>query len=678
MKSTLFSSILSNFILLLLLTGAGRATACGPYYPIIPTPEFFATSLRLISDDDKQENLRLWQVQTSMRIPLRDIEEAIYTHSLDEVENNLGYYSDQKSENAFYSYINNTNDYETREFVLLAKEMEERWRDQRSPWYYPRTRNYYSEPPEFQDIIERCREYSGTRLRDRYGLQGVRALFASHAFEDCIAYYDSVFAPIADDNLLKRMARRYVGGCWSRLGDDRRADSIFAAGGDLLSLSVDDPLAYMAEHNPTAPQLLAYARSQATDSAHLAQFVPIAESLIADRRVKDKGDWEFLLAYFYKEYAGDAKRSDKILHSALKHTFADKELSDLARAYNMKSESYNLYSPKVLADLKWFESKCDLVSPDFNDWARRLKNIIYTNWVPRLWKQGDYGNSIMLCAYADAIDDFWGYVDYGSLSFQMMGSVTSGQLAGIYNHIMQDAPLQNFVRRKIRTDSNYYNELIGTLALREEKYSRAVTYLSKVSLDYQRSMNIYICQYLGRDPFSHYSSRWFISDGDYEYDEMACLHPAANQDNAKLNFARQMLRYKYEMNNAPTADGRGMARLMYAIGRFNSFEECWALTQYWRGEYVGRFIPNMDFYHDNFGETNYAFLYNYRETVGHKATEVAYETEVKAALATMQSPDVRARAEYILGNLATVVKRYPDTPTAMMVKTSCDNWESWL
>ncbi len=44
----------------------------------------------------------------------------------------------------------------------------------------------------------------------------------------------------------------------------------------------------------------------------------------------------------------------------------------------------------------------------------------------------------------------------------------------------------------------------------------------------------------------------------------------------------------------------------------------------------------------------------------------------------LTTDEARAKANYILGNLATVVKHYNNTSTARFIKTSCDNWKSWL
>lgn len=140
-----------------------------------------------------------------------------------------------------------------------------------------------------------------------------------------------------------------------------------------------------------------------------------------------------------------------------------------------------------------------------------------------------------------------------------------------------------------------------------------------------------------------------------------------------------MLELQNQMKYGKTADERGMARLRYAIGRRNSFEECWAITQYWRGEYVGLFEPRLDYWPNYQIVKNYdKILYDYTKTIGSEITEGIYEAEIKKAMAIIQSNEVKAEAEYILGNLKTVVKHYSNTVAAQHIKTSCDNWQEWL
>lgn len=716
MKSKKFFQFLSSLILLTIC--AVESHACGPYNPIIPTPEFFGLTVphKNMSEYEREENLRLWQSMTSERIPLDDIEEVVYRDSWSSFYDYTGY-KPLKTDNLFYIYLKNSCDSEITDLLGIAKTLEKRWRDIRSPWYYPRKHDHTGDSGDFHDIIEQCKAYDGERLKDRYALQVTRALFASRDYASCIEYSDSAFAYIPDSNLMKRMAQRYAAGCWSRLGDADRADSIFAKAGDIWSLSVDDPVKYMASRNPDAPQLIDYIRSNATDTLFMQGIQPIVNRLLKNDKVLCRGDWNFVMAYIDNEFNKNSSAARQHIHKALKQKFSSEELESLARVYKMKIDAQVGDLSNLLTNLKWLERKTDILNPDAEEWIRRCRNIIYVDWVPMLWDKKDYSTAILLCAYADNLapseqwheawknvgwhvywsptqvlnvsdmresEEYANHIDYGSLSFQMMGSLSSAQLASTYNRILADTPLYIFLRSKARTDKDYYNELIGTLALREENYNRAVTYLSKVSHHYIKTMNIDKGGFLCRNPFSPYPSRWKVWTPTYdgaepwEYENQAMSHTIRSNPNAKLDFARKMQEYKRLMMYGNTSDERGLARMMYAIGRRNSFEECWALTQYWRGGCTGIFEPDLQYWEDDFAQKRYAFLYDYEETIGHKATEKKYNEELNAALAMLVTDEAKAKAQYTLNNLRTIVKYYGDTSIGKYVKTTCDNWESWL
>lgn len=712
MKSMICSRLAVNILMMTVATIP--AMACGPYYPIIPTPEFFESpsDYKSMAAYEKEENLRLWQSLTSERIPLSDIEEAVYETSSDDFYDYTGY-RQKPTDNLFFIYLNNSRNAELGDLLRTAKRMEEKWHSIRSPWYYPSDRDANCETGDFHDIIEVCKAYNGTRLKDRYGLQAVRAYFASRDYSGCIQYYDSFFNSIPDDNLMKRMAGRYVAGCWSRLGDTQRADSLFAVSGDIWSISNPNPVEYMARYNPSAPQLMSYIRNQASDTAFMKETAILAKKILADKRVKDKGDWNFLMAYVNNEYSNNRKTAAAQIRQALSQEFSSAELADLARAYKMKIDAQCGNRNSLLADLKWIEGKADVLNPEAHEWVRRLRNVIYAEWIPYLWRKKEYHTAILLCSYADKFspDDLWheawenvgwhvyfrptvslthqemresevyaNHLDYSCLSFQLMGSLTSTQLAVAYKKIMSDTPLFSHLRTKARTDVDYYNELIGTLSIREENFDRAVKYLSKVSHHYQRTMNIYKEQYLTRDPFSPYPKRWTKSEySDWEWEcQTSPRNVSHSQLDAKLQFAQQMKKYKNTMKRGKNNDERAMARLMYAIGRRNSLEECWALTQYWRGECTGIFEPALQYWEDDFPEKHYAFLYDYETTIGHKTTEREYQEEIDAAMSMFITDEARAKAEYHMRNLITIVKLYGNTTTAQHVKTSCDNWRDWL
>lgn len=688
------------------------ALACGPFALTIPYPEYFTLrTLPSMASYEIDENLRLWQQLTSDRIPLEDIRQAVYNDSYNMFRNRVCW-SDYEG-NKFYIYLNNSGDHEIKNLLSVAKSLEEGRAKCNSPWYYPSSRDVSAETGDFSYILELC-DLNDERLRDRYGLQGVRALFASRCYAECIEYYDSVFAGIPDSNLMKRMAGRYVAGCWNRLDNTERADTLFALAGDIVSISADDPVAFAAALNPDAPQLMDYVRFTATDSASLADVIPVAKRLAANPALKCRGDWEYLLAYFYHKYAGDTREALRYMRSALRHEFSKPELADLARSYSMKINAQTGDASSLLADLKWIEGKCDVLSRDRDEWYRRLRNVVYADLVPCYLKRRDFTTAVMLCAFADNIEDIntriyswegdrttWSSgvlfslqemrasekmrntLDYATLSFQIMGSLSSDELIKVYSRMKSSSPLYNYLRTKMRTDSDFYCELIGTLALREENYDRAVKWFAKVSPAYMRTMNVYKCGYLDRDPFSWYPTRWeTIQYPDRSHDSEKAVehHRIPRNENVKLEFARRMADYSREMKHAADPDRRAMAALMYAIGRRNSFEECWALTQYWRGSWVVLFTPYYEYLWADVVPKDriYDFLYDYEQTVGHKYTEAVFDKQVREAMRMFTTDEARARAEYLLGNLRTVIARYPSTSTAASIRNTCDNWRDWL
>ncbi|MDE5636172.1 MAG: hypothetical protein K2I52_07710, partial [Muribaculaceae bacterium] len=268
-----------------------------------------------MSDYEQDENLKLWQSLTSGRIPVADIDEVVYRDSRSDFFDHTGYRR-IKTDNLFYIYLNNSCDTEITDFLEIAKRLEERWQGVRSPWYYPRKHDHNGDPGDFHDIIEQCKAYDGNRLSDRYALQVTRALFASRDFAACIEYSDSAFADTPDWNLMKRMAQRYAAGCWSRLGDVNRADSIFARVGDIWSVSVGDPVKYMSEINPNAPQLVDYIRSRAADTTFMRGIRPVVERLIKSNKVACRGDWHFVMAYIDSEFNGDQSAARRAIHKA--------------------------------------------------------------------------------------------------------------------------------------------------------------------------------------------------------------------------------------------------------------------------------------------------------------------------------------------------------------------------
>jgi len=690
MKSAISShlrTVLSGF---LLISGI-VADACGPYNPIIPTPDFFAdtSTPEKRSDAEQQENLILWQQLTSTDIPLKDIKEAVYDDNYQTFHESV-YNSKPGNNNRFYAYLRNYNDDEVKEFLSTAKLIFEKRSEAISPWYYPESKQEYS-CNYLSGLYQTCvNAHASHRLADRYALQAVRCLFSMRKYAECVEYFEKTFDKYPDSNLFKRMAINYVAGCWTRLGNIDKANELFANSDDIYSIKNVDLVEYMSERNPDSPALIEHIRSLSNDSARLCAIKPLAEKILSENRVQHRGDWEFVLAYIAGHHQKDIKTASKHIRRALTSKFSTDNFRDHARAYRMQINAENGDRSTLLDDLAWLERRIHILAPDANEWNRILQNIVYAHWVPVLWNRKDYATAIALCGYADklfisrqlhhvyesqnhdnnyalvTLDEirhnplYFNYYDYTDLSFRLMESLSSSQLISVKHNIKADTPLYTFLRRYARTDTDYFNELISTLALREENYDRAIQYLSKVSQRYNSNLNTCSEGYLSRNPFAEYPNN--------PYNDKS-LTP----ENAKLSFARKMQTLLNKMNKAATADERGMARLRYAIARKRSFADCWALTQYRKGYILHLFIPALDYWEDDFNRLD--FLYSFDDSEGCNAL---FEKEANEALAMLTSDEARAQAHYILGNLKTIVKNYPDTPSARFLKTHCDNWSDWI
>lgn len=717
MKSKIYSlSLRLSSILVLLLAVSFRASACAMYPTGIPTPIFFKSNWDKILNNDleRQENLLLWQKLTSSDIPLSDIEAVVYKYKRAQIDTILDCISKGNtpaaSENRFHTWLVDNKEVEILAFLSCAKGLEEKRAEFNSPWYYPSSRDRQDEWGDFKRTVDQCLAYKGSRLKDRYALQAVRALFASRQYDKCIEYFDEVFKGFPDSNLFKRMAMSYAAGCWYHLGAVDRANEYFAKAGYFNELRTENRVKYMAERYPDNPWMMAHLQYCAErEPREFLAVKPIAESVVSQKKARNLGDWEFLLAYLYGEFENNPVKASKYINASLKHGFSSDDFRDHAYAYSVKLKVAAGDRSSLLADLKWFESKMNDASANRKEWRRMMQNIVYSDLVLDYWDRGEYTKAIILCAYADNVfylkgtHDTWttytgryqeetleemrkseshyNCLDYSSLSFQLMGSLSSSQLIKVKRELASiESPLFAYLKKAMRCDAPYWDELIGTLAIREENYRRAVEYLAKVPASYNRTTNIYKDRCFERNPF--YAGGW-ANLGGGTWVEQIKKNPVQDKSMAKYEFASRMLALQNQMKSAESADDRGLARLQYAIGRRNSFESCWALTQYWSGVDCVLFEPYWDVWHTDSESSDIgcrydAFLYNYTENEALiRETESVYQREVKAALG-MLSDEARAEAEYMLGNNKTVVKHYGNTSVAKSIKSSCDNWKSWL
>ena len=675
---------LIKYLLSIILSIVSLSTnACGPYLPLIPQCGYFyfhKIDAPLIPPESSElENCELWRSITDSNISRQDIFKVVYEDSCEEFYSVL-FSKEKPTENKFYRYILENKDDEVRDFLWIAKNLEQRRRDLSSPWYYPSSRIQPDDTGELSDIVEKCLGYKGNRLADRYALQAIRALFSEKKFRKCIQVYDKKLKNLPDDNLFKKLAKGYVAGSRIKTGDRLKGYKMFAELGKYDEILKDGGVEFVALSNPDCNSLIDYINDHSIDSGNAGFYKKIVLEVLRRQKTQYPGAWQFLLAYIEGEFFSNYSLAQTLLDKALTLDFPSPGMLDEARVYKAKINASLFRQSSLAEDMFWFEKN---ITPDNPKLVNSLKSLIYKEWAWRLWKKKEYATAILLCAFAENINAGFADTDgkqsvYGALSFRLMESLTSGELIRVKNKIESDtSAFYGLLKKYARLEPAMLDELIGTIALREEKYDLAKDFLRKVPPGYIREMNIY--PYLASDPFAYCRNLW----DDLEADLIKDINGDIDNDqalrmNKKYLFASEMARCQRMMKNSPSADERGIARLKYAIGRKNSFDDCnWALTQYWRGRCVlTLFQPYVSYDYDEVYK--YDFLYDYEETIGDEKTHKIFRKEIRKAMNEIKSDEAKAHALYLLGHLKTIKKSFPHTRYGHLLKTSCDNWSAWL
>lgn len=228
-------------ISLMAIAGTQRMEACGPFYPEKPNhiKMFRSCSPELESqwqegcrfqDYEKEENCLLWQNITSPSIPLDDIERVIYTAGLRDLQDLP---AGSLSDNKFAQWLCMPGHAEDLEYVSMAKEIEEIRAHMANPWYYA-----YDEDEEhvrLDELMRKCRTYTGKRHADRYALQLMRLHFSAGDFKSCRELWENSISNMPA-NIITDMATSYAGGAYYRCGNRDKAIELYTRSQDIGSL----------------------------------------------------------------------------------------------------------------------------------------------------------------------------------------------------------------------------------------------------------------------------------------------------------------------------------------------------------------------------------------------------------------------------------------------------------
>ena len=709
-----------------------KVAACGPELYELPRPTLFHLDYLFDNQGRKyeDENLRLWQEETSNKIDIGDLRKVIYGDVTPDCygprltdESVMAWefsYQPATTENSFLSYLYNTNDVEALNFLMLAKQVASLRIDRNSPWYYPSSK--YDVTNGFEPIIKTIEAYKGQRFHDRYSLQLIRALFASGRYEDCISVYDKRFKGTDNTNLMKRMSADYVAGAAARLGDSDMSKEYFAKTGDVESLNrfcgmdFADAFRQAANAAPNSFKLFEVVHNNLfgawvggyykQDTIFSRQVIlPTAYELLRQNGKADKVVWNYIASFIEGEFNGNKQKAYRLINRAFNKS-DNYALNDYIHAYKVSLEADLKLNGRILGNLKWLESKvADVAKSDNKFWVEVVQSIVLAKLAPQFAKKGDvitalqlanYGENMPLCYmsscwrfsrfYGDWRTEVnasrltasgWNPHDYSNSFFQFMDMQRPETIERYVASLSSTATLAAYLNSRSYTSKDYLLDVAGTLYIRYRDYDNAVRVLSKISDSYQSRLNVDRNGFLRRDPFRYMSK--LQKEDWHERGYSYCPGPIVKDNihnHKKLYFAKEMRRVKNLIRRERNVNKRNLARIKFAIGLESSFNSCWALTSYSRGScLVAERTDLTDWENMNDDWPNKSPIEEEKLILSAISDS---KKIIRQAMQEIKDPEYAAQANYILFNYKTIARYYPNTKIGRMMASACDSWEDWI
>lgn len=395
-------------------------------------------------------NCKSWQKLTSDTIPLEDIYKVVYSMSLEEFEK---MYDNRNAtyENKFAEWITK-KDTAILDFLYVAKNNEYLRVKRNSRWYYPTMK--IGAKMTIEDIANKSLAATDTRLRDRYLLQAVRALFSMQRYQECIDIWEKEASKLPLNNLMRKMIQPYIAGAEFRTNNSEKALKYFAQIGDIESilfctgrsgkkLSTIDALKLVCEHDPNSPHILEmlhkYVRSLepgSTPNVYGGGYIELREQEIdefSDKllpfclemakrdKVENPAMWYYTAAVL-SDVTGDANKANdylKLAEKAKPSKYIDESIKVFRIYLDAKLSTYDsAYEAKLFEQLKWLDSQIKnnidddvrsntALGYDLNSgisyyyWNDMLRRIVLAEVCPRMIKAGKITRALQLANMAD-------------------------------------------------------------------------------------------------------------------------------------------------------------------------------------------------------------------------------------------------------------------------------------
>ena len=600
------------------------------------------------SDDSVNNNIAEWLNMVDKNVDGWDIRKVVYDFTLNQLEdmlNKQAVSSNPIYRNTFVKYLRENKDSEMVDYLLLARRCEiarPKWFERSDKWWYP-SKHDIKYGYDLQYILEEALAYNGTRLKDRYLLQAIRAAFTMKNYDLCFSLWKNKIGRLPN-SVVKRMCAGYLGKILFQQGNYRDAIEYYAITNDYESFfwcaekmiknySDIEAIKILYKYQPSSYRLAKMVQDvchEAEDNANRKDFGEYRQYYIANRNryielrdfalqtaTKNSNNnpamWQYVAAFLtfldgdaplatqYLDDANGMKGTPFVKNSisnfmilANAHTAAQCDslfeslLSELMKLEKVKSEPFEKYAENL-----------------FYSWtAGSISTPTYKNpslwWYPsRLEDQYNFEkNEMTKITPAYLIPKYLALKDYTKVLLLAMSSnswTVTESLSEYYSFYDTDiyfwpdvVPVENVVE---------FQELLNTGG--RDEFERFLLARCCINNDFLNELigTKYLreAQFEEAIPYLAKVSHHYIKNMNlYRYFRKNPFHERIFLKRRafekpypayKLNYAKRMLTLKEEIQNTRNAEKKASAMLQYAIALRRSLPsgEAWALTDYFLG-----------------------------------------------------------------------------------------------
>lgn len=660
------------------------------------------------------ENCLLWKQQTGTDALPEDIYQVVYKYSLEELSGLLsqtgGDTTHFMSLNPFVATLR--KDSEAKDILLLAKQCESLRNDMNSAWYYPTKNDPYR--LSLDEVARKTMAYSGARFRSRYALQAVRALLSLRRYNDCINYWESVGKRL-DDDVVSRMALRYVAGAYYNLGETAKAKSLYGQAGDTDALfrcaerEGEDAMETIYAFYPDAPVLRDWVErkiltaeldaegfsGEERDNAFLYKPMELSADVRAglkklrqfcvragsEGRVSDPALWYYSAA-FIDHLLGDNVKASKVLTLA-ERSNGTAFIRESIRVFRIYLDALNTpwstsYASRMVDRLRWLDEKivnnidlCDDFWPmfcintnrSFYYWNDMMRKIVLSAISPKLMKYGQFELALGFANMA------------ANRTLQLYGSGyqdSDGNSLSMDAYRQEDGHNEHDWRNALfeMLDSSDLDGVIRYLRMIENPVTETERYLCSRGYTNPAYFRDIIGTRLLREMRYGEAEKWLSSvPASFTKQLNTCMYrdpfsltfrhfaPITYVADFKYYFASEMASLERSILSTPDPDRKALLLLRYATGMKSSITHCWSLTFY--GKHWYDTDPSCE-------PTRFALA---RKKILDRADDLFREAEIIA-----RSDAVKAQIQLALGNTRTVMEQYAGTSAAASIRGRCDTY----